>query len=217
MNPFAKAAAITAAILALTLMLVWQVDSMRESALEKNINDLEFDLQTSRLLMRYGEVMADDNKCEFLNYTETMQEKKAFSIAYSLQEYERSNVLGEEYENLKRSYFASLADLYLTTLENKNACPGLNQVPVAFFYTQSDCPACLVQGQVLSAAAQKCPNVHIFAFASDTSYPFINLFVQRYQISSTPTLVVSDSQKIKGVTSEEELVSLLEKSGAVCG
>ncbi|MFH0927327.1 MAG: thioredoxin family protein [Candidatus Micrarchaeota archaeon] len=217
MNPFVKAAALTVIILMLTLVLVWQIDSMRQNDLQKNISDLEFEMQTSQLLSRYGSAMAQESRCDFLNYTESMQEKKAFSTAYSIQEYERSHLVGSEYENLKRSYFASLMDLYITTFENKKNCPDLGQVPVAFFYTQADCPACQVQGQVLSSVAQKCNNVQIFAFASDSQYPFLNLLVQRYNVSSTPSLVINDSQKIGGVTSEGELISQLKKAGAVCG
>lgn len=218
MNPFAKAAILTVVVLILTLLLVGQIDSMRENDLGKNIKELEFELESNRLLARYGQVMAaDDDKCAFLNYTENLQEKKAFSIAYSIQEYERANLVGDEYETLKRAYFASLVDLYITSFENLKSCPNLKQVPVAFFYIQSDCPACQVQGQVLSSAAQKCSNVRIFAFASDSNYPFLKMLAERYEISSAPVVVINDSLKILGVTDDEQLISQLEKFGAICG
>lgn len=218
MNPFVKAALLTCAVLLLTLILVWQLDSVRENDLQKQISDFQFEMDSNRLVARYGDVMPEEgNICEFLNYTESLQEKKAFSLAYTIQEYERANVLGEEYEQLKRNYFASLADLYLTSFENKKNCPNLRQIPVAYFYSQNDCPQCQIQGEVLTKAAQKCDSVQVFAFPSDSQYSFLKLFVQRYNIGSTPAIVINDSLILDGIISEERLISYFEEMGAVCG
>ena len=217
LNAFLKAAILTVVVLMLTLVLVFQVDGMRQNDLQASINNLSFELENNRLISRFADVMApDENKCEFLEYTSAMQEKRAFSLAYTIQEYEKANIVGVEYENLKKTYFLSLADLYITSFENKKACPEIKNVPVAFFYSQSDCPACNVQGSVLSSVSSKCDGVSIFAFPSDTNYPFLNVFSDRYKITSVPSIVINDTKTLHGLASEDELISALKNAGANC-
>jgi hypothetical protein len=158
----------------------------------------------------------DSDKCEFLEYTGAMQEKRAFSLAYTIQEYEKANIVGAEYENLKKTYFLSLADLYITFFENKKTCPNIKNIPVAFFYSQSDCPACNVQGSVLSSVSSKCPNVSVFAFPSDTNYPFLNILSDRYKVSQVPIIVINDTKVLPGLSSESQLISALKDAGATC-
>lgn len=218
MNPFVKAGIFTALILVLSTLLVLQIDSMRQSDLQKSMDTVTFDLESNRILSRYAQVMADANdRCSVLNYTRNVQGEKAYSLADTIQEYEKANIGGADYERLKQSYFTSLADLYITSFENQKSCPSFKEKPVAFFYSQgTDCPACKLEGNVLSSVSQRCPDIRIFAFPYDSDYGFLKLFTQRYGITSVPAVVINDNATLVGLQNEGDIVSALRKAGVNC-
>ena len=218
MNPFLKAAILTVLVAALALITVNQLDNARERTLQQSIQGVTFESDSSRLLARYDQVMGGDERCRLLNSSLWQAAKdRTYALAGRIQDYQRSNVLGDQYEQLKQQYFVSLMDLYFTQFENKKQCPAFGEKALAFFYTaKTDCPQCRAQNDILANLAPRCSNVRIFAFPSDTGYSFLQVLAARYNVSGTPALVVDDGQKLEGLQSAEQIIAALRAAGASC-
>jgi thiol-disulfide isomerase/thioredoxin len=216
-NPFIKAAVLTLAVVVLAILFVGQLDSARQKNLRSSIDSVTLESETSRLISRYTQVMGvAGDSCANLNFTTQLQKDKTYSLAFRIQDYEKANIVGEDYNTLRTSYFVNLMDLYLASFENKEKCPSLNETPLVYFYREGECPDCKAQNDVLESLAPKCSNVRIYAFPVNSEFQFIELLKNRYGVNSTPAIVINDDEKIEGLRGEDQLIAALKRNGAEC-
>lgn len=218
MNPFLKAAILTIIVIALAFLMVKQIDDARQKTLEQTIKNVAFETESNRLLNKYEQVMGEEGLCEIMNSTFwEIAKERTYSLGERIQNYEKSNTFGDQYEQIKREYFVSLTDLYLTEFENKKRCKNFDNKILAFFYSEgTGCTECSAQNSILMSIAPRCPNVRIFAFPVNTDYPFLKLLVSRYNINQTPSIIIEDKIRIEGLQSAEQIISKLKNVGAIC-
>ncbi|MDE1798306.1 MAG: thioredoxin family protein [Candidatus Micrarchaeota archaeon] len=218
MNPFLKAGILTVVVVAMALLVVAQLDSLRTQELRTSIDSVVFENQARDVLQHYGRVMANDTatQCKYLAQVRQKQFDTTYPLALRIQDYEKNNLLGSEYESLKTEYYLGTADIYISGFEQKETCGG-NEVPLLMFYTEkTQCPDCRAQNLILPDIATRCSNVRILALPSDYNLTPLEVLADRYNISTVPAIVINDSQKLVGLTSEDDLVKALRAQGANC-
>lgn len=215
-NPFLKAAMLTVAVVLLAVLLVSQLDSAREKTLSSSIDSVILESENARLIGRYSQVMGDAEPCSNVNLSTQLQKDRTYALAFRIQDYEKANIVGEEYDSLRRAYFVSLMDLYLTNYENGVKCPSARELPLVFYYTEGDCPDCKAQNDVLERLAGRCSPLRIYAFPVNSEFQFIDLLKARDNIGATPAIVVNGTEKLAGLQGEDKLLSTLKRNGAVC-
>jgi len=218
MNPFIKAAILTVIIVALALLVVGQLDNARTAELRKSI-DKTMSENVERLgVQHYAQVMASDpqSQCLYLTRLRQKQFDSTYPLAQRIQDYEKNNLLNQEYNNIKTNYFLGLTEIYLSGIEHHKLCGG-NEIPIVLFYSEdTDCPDCRAQNRLLPLIANRCPGVRIYAFPSDSDLTPLQMMTDRYKITKTPAIVVDDKTKLEGLSSEDEIIAALTARGAAC-
>lgn len=218
MNPFIKAALLTIAVVLLSIFVASYFDAARANQLKQNVNSVVFENQGRAVLQHYGQVMAKSptDYCPYLATMIKRQTDKTYELAGKIQDYERNNLFNSEYYSLKTSYYLQLADIYVSSFENRGKC-GSSETPIAFFFVgNTDCPDCRAQSRVFDALGQRCQGVRVYAFPLDTDLEAIRIFSDRHSVSSAPTIVINDKEKMAGLQSEDAIMAKLKEMGVAC-
>ena len=202
-------------IMLIAILVIKFIDDYRFSSISKDINNLLIDSESSRIILMYPEIFeikeTDREKfCEYLDFNTKKQMDKGFKLVNLLKIYEESNLLAD-YEITRTQYFLSNVELYFYTLQSKKYCNNTNLSTILFFhYSETKCPDCIVQGQILDKIREKCKNVRIITLAVDLEISPVELLKSRYNITSAPSLVIDDKIVIRNIASEEEILKYLK-------
>ncbi len=218
MNPFLKAAILTIIVIVFAFLMIMQLDNMRLDYLKKDIGIMTYTEQSREVILDYYYIMDNNSSklCEHLSNLHKKQFVSVYSLATKMQEYQKKSVFNYEYEVLKNSYFLSLLKVYIHSFENNKLC-GKNEVPLVFFYSETtNCQLCKVQNDILSNIAKKCKNIRIYAFPSDSSIEIITILSKKYNVSSVPSIVIDDKEKLDGLQRADMIIEILNKTGGQC-
>jgi hypothetical protein len=220
-NTYLKAAIVTIALTLLGFFFISQLDAMRADELRRSVDDLNFVSESERMLLLYTQVMGDGGElCGYASQAAAARSDQAYALSQKISFYEKSNVVNDEYERIKGRYYLSNAALYLNLMAERKYCADSPYTTVLFFYrVETDCPECRAQGGVLDNLRQRHPELRIFAFPDDSPYEFVNVFIRRHNVTSTPALVIDDRIVLQGLKSEEEIEPYLpaRASGGAAG
>ena len=215
-NAYLKAALLTIALTLLAFFFIAQLDAMRAAELRKGVEDLVLESESERLVYQYAEIFGEQGSglCGYVSSASKARTDKAYELAEKIRYYELSNVVNDEYEQIKTQYFLSNAGLYLNVQATKKYCGSYPYKAVLFFYRAvEDCSECRAQGGVLDTIVKEREDVRVFAFHIDTSHEFINVLARRHNITSVPAIVVDESIVLYGLQDREALLPLLEGKG----
>ncbi len=218
MNPFIKAGIYTILIVALALLIVAQLDASRAGALRQSIDTAMFQNQERQVIEHYSQVLANDtsSECRYLARLRQKEFDETYPLAQRVQDYEKSNLLNQEYLNIKTGYFLGMMEIYLSGFENRKMCAN-EEVPLVLFYTEkTNCPECRTQNNLLPFIASRCPGVRIYAFPSDSDLTPLQMLTDRYSITRTPALVINDRVQMVGLQDENAIMTALNAQGAHC-
>ncbi|VVB57228.1 Uncharacterised protein [uncultured archaeon] len=217
MNPFAKAAILTVVVVFFAAILVAQVDAWRTQELRSSIDQVVLQSESNRLMQRMADLIPTQaQKCAFFNSSGELSKVRAYELATRIQDYQRANFFGSDYAELKQTYFISLSDLYLFTMEQNKECPQNRETPLLYFYREQNCPQCRAQDAVLERVAARCGRMRIFAFPTDANYPFLSALAGKMSIKDAPQLVVGETPMPAGLQDDGALVRALNADGASC-
>ena len=221
-NPFAKAAVLTVIVVVLALLAANGLDAMRSNDLKQTVERIGLQNQETQVINHYDKVMAksSDEECPYLMRLREKQLSQTYTLAPKISEYEKKNLFNDEYQQIKSEYLLGLADAYITSFEAGNAC-NLDEKRIAFFFrsnsgSNNDCPDCLAQGKILDLVGPRCTNVRVYAMPTDSGLEPVNIIVDRYNISSEPTLIINDRTRRVGLQGEDEIIRQLKAAGANC-
>jgi len=208
MNRYLLAASITIAILAVVFAVISFLDDSRVSILNRDIDTLNTQSESSRILFFYNQVFSPtENKafCEVTNKSATLRSNEGDLFFSKLAEYEQANLLSN-YETLKKKYILNRVELWLYTTLQVKTC-DTNFVPVLFFYsTKPPCPECLVQGEILEEIRNQCPNVKVFALATDEGVDLVSLIQAQFNVAATPSVVINNKDVFSSLTPKEKIL-----------
>ena len=215
-SPYLKAALLTVALTLLGFFFISQLDAMRAAELKSSVNDLLFQAESERMLYQYAQVMGNSSAelCDYVSASEQAKASQAYALSEKIRYYETSNVVNADYESIKDQYYLSNMGLYLDMRAAEQYCGPGNYTTMLFFYkAATDCPECRTQGGVLDELRKTHPELRVFAFPSDSSLDFINIFLKRHRITAVPALVINDSVVLQGLQGKEEVEKYLPLPG----
>ncbi|MFH1095389.1 MAG: hypothetical protein V1728_04185 [Candidatus Micrarchaeota archaeon] len=217
-NPFAKAAVLTIIVVGLALIAANALDSMRSNDLKQTVERISLQNQETQVISHYDRVMARNTseECPYLLRLREKELSQTYTLAPKISEYEQKNLFNAEYQQIRSQYLLGLADAYVTSFEAGGTC-NLDEKPVAFFFrSPPDCPECVAQGKILDSVVPRCSNVRVYAMPTDSGLEPVNIIVDRYNISSEPTLIINDKTRLTGLQGEDEILRQLKAAGANC-
>jgi thiol-disulfide isomerase/thioredoxin len=94
--------------------------------------------------------------------------------------------------NTKRQYFM-LEVKHSIFVEQVNAECGYEYPIVFYFYSNRDCPACELQGVILTEYKQDYPNTMVYSFDIASDSAIVDTLVKKYDVVKTPTIVHEDT------------------------
>lgn len=205
------AGVLTFLIFGLGLTLGVIIDNYRVKYIEEvsKLQELEYKSIHFQYLYLTTLEDGDDISCPVLK---TALEKTISDLSDSLNkfaEYEEETQLNQvDYELAARHYLLDNLRYWLFAKKSKEAC-GLDMVSILYFYSE-DCSVCPNQGIILTYFKKIFKEkVLIFPINVDLeNEPMIDIFMQRYNVTSFPTLVIED-ERHEGIMMRDELGGLI--------
>jgi hypothetical protein len=200
-------------IVALVIVAIIKfIDEMKLNSLKKEVSDYSIESESTNLLFLYADTMQHvdkDKLCKVIEFSTKRQLDKGYYFVTLLKTYEEANLLAD-YEETRNRYFLSNVALWLYTTQSKTLCNNSEVTPLLFFYkTNTACPDCIVQGQILDKIREKCPNVRVITLASDTDLSIIKLIMSQYNVMDAPTLVIDNKDVLEGVQNETSIMKYI--------
>lgn len=208
MDQYLKAGLVTIAILVVIFSAISVLENNRQDTLNRGIEDLTIQSETSRLLFFYSQVFSGDVNAGFCNVMKSsanLRSDEGDVFFSKLSAYENANLLGN-FDSLKKKYVLNRVELWLySTLLNQRC--DTNVVSVLFFYpSKKPCPECDVQGEILDEIRTQCPNVKIFALSVDDGVDIVSLIEAQFGVSSVPSLVIQNKTVFDKLASRDDLM-----------
>jgi len=191
---FLKAALATLALFVISVYVGYTVESNSYGALESRLQKMESDIQDSLLFSLFMSRHSDSPAaCSVLLKEMDSDSSEAYHIYSDLEQSKNAGIL-RNYEELRKRYLLANMRFYLLMSDYKDKCNDSSTSTILFFYSaNNDCPACIVQGNVLDQVRQECKNARVFAFPADVpDVRMLETLKTYYSINGTPSLVIND-------------------------
>jgi len=202
---------ITLFIFSFGVLLGITLDNKRISVVEDSLRLQELAYKSLQFQYLYVSALPNaSTSCPVFEATLQNSIKDLNSALESLQSYKSSAIFNQrEFELLSQSYILENFRYWFLAKRTKELC-NTDIVTVLYFYSDESCPTCPDQGTILSYYKRVFQDsLRVFPinldFDEDGS---VQAVVKRYDIDSTPTLVVDDD-KYEGVISKESLKPIL--------
>ena len=215
-NTYLKAALITAALALLGFFFISQLDAMRTSELKGAVGELAMQAESERQMFLYWQLVGNGSgeMCSYFSSETGRRASATYDLTQKIAAYEKSNVLGSEYDSIRRQYYISNAGLYINLLAAKKYCGGSPYKTILFFYRiGDDCPECRAQGGVLDGLQSGRSDIRVFAFPIDSGNPVVDMLANRSKVTSVPAVVIGDGKPLFGLVGQDELERLVGKPG----
>jgi hypothetical protein len=201
-------------IVALVAILAIKVmDDMRFESMSNEIGNSMLDGESTRLILLYPQIfnINDSEKmCKIIDFNTKRQMDSSFHLVNLLKIYEDANLMSD-YEIVRERYTLSNIELWFYITQSKVVCNNSNVVPVLFFHTtKTQCPECVVQGQILDKVRGKCKNFRIITVPNDLDIEIVNLIMEQYGVVTAPSLLINNEKLIWGVVNEEDIIGGFE-------
>lgn len=181
------------ALFAILLFLVYVLDSERVSKLDRQIMELSWETEDSRLFMLYNDFLKENDrstKCALWKTRLEQQSEKRVAFAEELQKYEEANAFSNDYYRVKRTFLLKNVEFLFYYMNYEKECDP-NATWVLYFYPdRKQCIDCEVQAAVLDKLRNKCKNVINFAFPINFDVDIVNILKVRYNVTGVPTTIL---------------------------
>ncbi|MCX6771513.1 MAG: hypothetical protein NTX79_05660 [Candidatus Micrarchaeota archaeon] len=215
-NVYLKAAMLTAALALLGFFFISQLDAMRTNELKREVGNLAMQAESERQMFLYWQLLGNGSgeMCSYFSGEAGRRASATYDLTQKISAYEKSNVLGSEYDGIRRQYYISNAGLYINLLAAEKYCGTAPYKTILFFYRiGTDCPECRAQGGVLDSLQAGRSDIRVFAFPIDSGEPVIGMLANRSNVTSVPAVVVGDGKPLFGLVGQGELERMVGKPG----
>jgi len=205
---------ITAALFFLGFFFGFIMDLKRVDYFDKVNSEQQLNMKS--LQLQYELLKGDgiQDRCGafrfiFDKYIIELENNRARLDSYSKQ----SEVITEDFDNLKREYVLSQINFWYISRTFKEACPNASEfVTILYFFSNNHiCPDCGSQATVLNYYKSILKeNLLIFSFDDQFSQkePLISMLEGVYDVESYPTIVVNN-KVYSGFVAKENLTEVL--------
>ncbi|MAF35724.1 hypothetical protein CL622_01235 [archaeon] len=176
------------------------------------------DLKTHLSTMDLQYTIVSDNICEYVNTNEINQELYDLSSRLQVMEDE----LGKDNPKVLElvEYYEVLELRHWNLLRKQVQECGIEADLALYFFSneKGECDKCNEQGYILTYLKNKYPNFVGYAFNIHIDNPVLNMVKNRYNITSTPSLVINEetypkfmsTDEIEAIITDREVVSTVE-------
>jgi len=205
LNIYTKAFFLTLGIFIIGLFIGMNVEKLIGSDLLKRSDDVERSIQEIELEMLYFQTLNASYSCDFLNEIVRETNNNLDDLSDRLSSYSEDNILfwKSDVEDQKKKYTYLLIKDWLLQERIKIDC-GTKTVSVLYFYKRKECGDCIIQGNILSILKNSFrEKLMVFPLDIDVKLSMIDILIKRFNITSTPSLVIEDNLYQRIVSKEE--------------
>jgi hypothetical protein len=203
-----KAAGFTVLMLLLGVLVGLQMDELRQDHLSEELRQSNLETETFIALQTYIED-SSDNYCELMEKRIPDISERSAEFGGQLQQLAGQNIGDDsEYEYIRNRYYNNQLRLYSTLTEYRDRCGSSDDLILFFFDSSVDSQR---QGEVLNELVET-NNVSVFAFNNELNEdpevadsPVVEILKADYNVTTSPTLIINNDQRIEGFTSVAEL------------
>ncbi|MCK4327754.1 MAG: hypothetical protein KAW41_04730 [Candidatus Diapherotrites archaeon] len=201
-STYVKGIALGAVLLIASMSALWILDQQRTSILSKEIQDMTWEIEDSRLYLEYLSTLNEDS-CAVMKARVVQQVGKSDELAKKIDAYKNANMFSEEYYAIKKTFIYKNFELFLNFKSLRDDC-GENVNYVIYFYAENDpdqsiCPDCAVQADILNTLGNNCENTWIFALPYNSYTDLVNVVRDQYGVTSGPAVVVNGESVHRGM------------------
>jgi len=192
------------------LLINYFIDQKRITKLNEEFLDYSWQMQDSKLFLLFSQFIEKDDMnsyCSILEQRLGQIIDRNSKFLTKIQEYEKVNVLSDDYQKLKKSFSLGHLELFFYYVDFKEKCRSDVHYILYFYPEGSECMNdCKVQANVLDNVRDSCNDVFIFALPSNSDIDIIKLMNTKYNITRTPSIIIDGTKKFEGITDKETLM-----------
>ena len=197
-----KASAFTVLVVLLGVLVGLQMDDMRQDRLSSELEKSNLETETFSVLDTYVS-RSDGDYCELMEVQIPDIGERNAQLGSELERFEAQNIgSDQEYEYIRDRYYNNQLRLYMAMNNYRDRCGDSNQTTVLYFF--DDSTESIRMGSVLNEIVQQ-TETQVFSFNSEVDSPIVNILKKDHNVTTSPTLIVNDEQKIEGFISVGEL------------
>lgn len=171
------------------------------------VDDLEQDIKMNTMGTEIQYLLMTDSPCTFVNSTQMAIELGNLGSKLTFME----SQLGTDDKRVLelKEYYHLLELRHWLFLKNaKKECNKNFELMLYFYSNEGDCRDCEEQGHVLTYVHKKNPLFNIYSFDVNIDNPALNTLKERYNIRTTPTVVINETIH-EGFMSTDEVMEAL--------
>jgi len=206
---FLTSLAVTVLVFIAGLLLGWNLDTYRSSAVLSDLRSNELDTESYLIEQAFWDSFGGDD-CSFAEPRLNSLSVELAELGQYLNTYEKKSIFEDDnFQYLARRYFLLEIKGYILFNELKEQCDITNDA-ILYFYASED-EESEIQGYVLDKIVRRSNGtVDIFSinkdFQGDEAIETLKLY---YNITTSPTIVINGEIKKEGYVSYEEVKELL--------
>lgn len=209
---FWKAAILTIIVFFLGIFLGYILEKNRLLEVEQEYQKIEIGWADAKLQSLYYQTInpffCEASIKENLNFAD-----KIYNQGLKLEVYSEANQLTEKMLLDKQRYALLKTEFWLNSISLKKNCKA-NYTNLVYFYTNTPTLNQKSEQEVQSAILREIKdkygsNIMLIPLPIDLDISIINIMVDTYNITVTPTLLVNEEIKLEGVHKKEEIEKLI--------
>jgi hypothetical protein len=192
------------------ILVGWVLDQNRLTTIQSQIDDLQINLQNLDLENSFYSSVENKSTCLlYITKAESLS-KQTDELASRLNTFEDTNQFQLNSLNLlKKRYTLLNLGFWLQLVNLKKNC-NYNATTILYFYPTKICDECVAQAIILDSLKKEMPEkLMIFAVDADLNLGIVDLLKKTYNITSFPTLVINEKDKIENFAGKEVLKKYL--------
>lgn len=197
-----KASAFTIIVVLLGILVGLQMDDMRQDRLTSELDQSNLEVETFSVLDAYISRSEGDH-CQLMEVQIPKIGERNAQLGSELERFEAQNLGSDkEYEYIRNRYYNNQLRLYMAMNNYRDRCGDTNQTTVLYFFDESSESSRM--GSVLNEVVQQ-TETQVFSFNAEVDSPIVDILRKDYNVTSSPTIIVNDEQKIEGFIPVGEL------------
>ena len=185
------------------------IDDQRSSALEQEVRADISELESQQLQLNYLE---RQENCQVLRSSLNEVLRGYNERLERVTSYEESSFFkSDRFEDIRRQYVLAGIRYWIFSQEVREKCEDYNPNTILYFQEEQDCEECQQQGEELS----RIKSTHgdqalIFNIFTDLDDSMIRILKDEYNITTIPTTIVNEQEKLEGYHTREEIEQQME-------
>ena len=210
---FGKALVFTMVLFFVGISLGMFIESHRTSLIEKQYDELQFEVLDSKLRSDFYQLIEEDF-CEIAVADNLRFSDRIYENGKKIDIYGEFNRLGNSLDDEKRKYALLKTEFWLNSILLRDKC-GADYDTVVYFYLDDPQEDNIkqsqnVQSNILSSLKEEYgAGIMLIPLPIDMGISVVDSFVELKGISEYPTILINEEIKLEGLHSYEDIEKLI--------